>query len=142
MKKFFAIAACAVLFAGCDFLGGSDAVVASVANITITDAALGNAPAIRVEVQDVAGRAYATSTHANVALPLELDTQFDIHSGARDLFIVVIQDNGTGSFSPSDVLGVSDSFDGDLLAASAGSSVQVSGAVSAEISVAGPSAAE
>lgn len=136
MKKFFAFAACAVLLAGCDFLGGTEGPVASVANITITEADFGGASDVRVEVQDVAGRAYSATSHSDVSLPLALNTQFDIQSGSRDLFIVVLRDAGTGSYSSSDILGVSDAFDGDQLATSAGSSVQVGGSITADISVA------
>lgn len=136
MKKYFAFAACAVLLAGCDFLGGADAPVATVANITITDVALGGASDIRVEVQDVAGRAYSESNHTNVSLPLSLNMQFDVHNGARGLTIVVMRDNGTSSAQRYSFLGSSDLFTGDGLAAAAGSSVQVTGNVSATIDVA------
>jgi len=137
MKKYFAFAACAVLLAGCDFLGGADAPVASVANITITDATLGGSSDIRVEVQDVAGRAYSESNHANVALPLSLDMQFDVHNGARGLAIVIMRDNGASSTQRYSFLASSELFNGDGLAAAAGSSVQVNGSVSATIDVAG-----
>lgn len=137
MKKYFALAACAILFAGCDFVGGSDGPVASVANITITDAVITSTSSVRVEVQDVAGRAYSSSEHAALAFPLSLGVQFDVYNGPRDLFIVVLRDNGTGTFTQDDLIGSSDSFDGDALAAAAGSSVQVGGGVSATIDVAG-----
>ena len=137
MKKFFAFAACAVLLAGCDFLGGSDDLVASVANVTITAAALGGASNIRVEVQDVAGRAYSESDQTDVSLPLSLDMQFDVHNGARGLAIVVMRDNGASSAQRYSFLGSSDLFTGDGLAAAAGSSLQVGGSVSATIDVAG-----
>ena len=137
MKKYFAFAACAVLLAGCDFLGGSDAPVASVANITITDAAFGGASDIRVEVQDVAGRAYSESNHSDVTLPLSLGMQFDVHNGARGLAIVVMRDNGASSAQRYSFLAASDLFTGDGLASAAGSSLQVGGSVSATIDVAG-----
>ena len=137
MKKYFAFAACAVLLAGCDFLGGSDAPVASVANITITDAALGGASDILVQVQDVAGRSYSESSHADVSFPLSLDMQFDVHNGARGLAIVVMRDNGASTAQPYTFLASSDLFTGDGLAAAAGSSLQVGGNVSATIDVAG-----
>lgn len=141
MKKLIAFAAIAVFFAGCDIVSGdADGAVASVANITLTDVALNGASDIYVEVQDAAGRAYSQSSHANVSLPMSLDTQFDVFNGSRDLFIVVIRDNGSGQFTPNDILGASEGFDGDALAASAGSSIQVSGRVSATIDVAGSAA--
>ncbi|MDX1440203.1 MAG: hypothetical protein R3284_09900 [Rubricoccaceae bacterium] len=138
MKKLIAIAAFAVFFAGCDIVSGdADGAVASVANITITDASLGGSSDIYVEVQDAAGRAYSQTSHSGVSLPLSLGAQFEVHSASRDMFIVVMRDNGSGSFSASDIIGASDAFDGNMLAAAAGSSLQVGGAVSAEISVAG-----
>ena len=137
MKKIFAFAACVVLLAGCDFLGGSGDTVATVANITITDVALNGATDIRVEVQDVAGRAYSGGDHASVSLPLSLDMQFDVHNGARDLAIVVMRDNGASSAQRYAFVGSSDVFNGDGLATAAGSSVQVGGNVSATIDVAG-----
>ncbi len=136
MKKFFAFAACAMLFAGCDFVGGSDSPVARVANITITDAAIGSASNIRIEVQDVAGRAYASSNRSGPSFPLSLDTAFDVFSGGRDLSVVVMADNGEGASQRYTFLAASNSFDGDALAAAAGSSVQVGGSVSAQIDVA------
>jgi len=136
MKKYFAFAACAVLLAGCDFLGGSDAPVASVANITITEAALGGASSIRVEVQDIAGRSYSGSDHTDVSLPLSLDMQFDVHNGARGLAIIVMRDNGASSAQRYSFLAASDLFTGDGLASAAGSSLQVGGSVSATIDVA------
>ena len=137
MKKYFAFAACAVLLAGCDFLGGSDAPVASVANITITEAALGGASSIRVEVQDIAGRSYSESNHIDVSLPLSLGVQFDVHNGARGLAIIVMRDNGASSAQRYSFLAASDVFTGDGLASAAGSSLQVGGSVSATIDVAG-----
>ena len=137
MKKYFAFAVCAVLLTGCDFLGGSDAPIASVANVTITDAELGGASDIRVEVQDVAGRAYSESNQTDVSLPLSLNMQFDVHNGARGLAIVVMRDNGASSAQRYSFLGSSDLFTGDGLAEVAGSSLQVSGSVSATIDVAG-----
>ncbi len=137
MKKFFAFAACALVLAGCDFVGGTTDAVASVSNITINDAAIGTATSIRVEVQDVAGRAYSSSDHAVAAFPLSLDMQFDVFNGSRDLAIIVMADNGAGAQSRYTFLAASDQFDGDALAAAAGTSVEVGGSVSATIDVAG-----
>ena len=137
MKKYFAFAACAILFAGCDFVGGSGSPVASVANITITDAAIDGTSDIRVEVQDVAGRAYSSSDHAGVTLPLSLGVQFDVFNGGRDLTVVVMADRGASAEQQYAFLAASDQFDGDALAAAAGSSIQVGGGVSATIDVAG-----
>lgn len=137
MKKFFAFAACALLLAGCDFVGGNNEAVASVSNVTINDAAIGAATSIRVEVQDVAGRAYASSDITAATFPLALDMQFDVFNGSRDLAIIVMADNGAGAEARYTFIAASDQFTGDALAAAAGSSVEIGGSVSATIEVAG-----
>lgn len=144
MKKFVALAAVAVLFAGCDIVGGSDGPVASVASITITDADFGGATNIAVEVQSLDGRAiYSESFSGPQTLPLQLDqAAFDVHSAGASLFIFVLEDDGSGIYETEDILGFSESFNGEMLAAAAGSSLSVTGDVSADIAVAGTSTPE
>ena len=57
MKKFFALAAVAALFAGCDF-AGSDVEAASIAGVTVSGVTAPEGQTAFVDVQDVAGRSF------------------------------------------------------------------------------------
>lgn len=136
MKRILTLAACAVLFAGCDFAGGSDGPMTSVANVTLTAAPLqragggswdtDGAPDLYVEVQDVSGRAYYSSdvfenTEALPAGGLDLGGAFDLPGTSRSYFLVVIDVDD----DQNELMAISEAFSADDLAASTSETVEI-----------------
>jgi hypothetical protein len=144
MKQILALAACAALLAGCDFIGGSDADPVAFSSLTITASPLpadndGSAPDLYVEIQDAGGRAVYMAPsileEADAgAFPYTIGAPGELNGSTRSYFVVVMDRDADGN----DLIAASDGFSADDLRASASSTFAVSnaaGTLHAEIAI-------
>ena len=106
MKNLFALAACAALFTGCDFISGEDnGPPVTVSGIRLTNVPVdgfdtdGTTNDLVVEIQDALGRSYFRSEEVpNVTSDtLEISESFELSNSGRGLWIVLLDEDGAGS---------------------------------------------
>ncbi|NNF58637.1 MAG: hypothetical protein HKN04_10380 [Rhodothermaceae bacterium] len=135
MKKFFAIAACAILLTGCDFVGGSPGETVGIAGVTIN--AMPAATDLYVEIQDAGGRAIASSDAESFdgSLPYAVPgLSGDVAGTTRAHYLVLMERDSDGTNS---LIAVSDPFSGDeIRAAEAGMFPIQSSGIDAELAIA------
>lgn len=130
MRKLFLLPAGALLLAGCDFSGGSDAVTAPIARIQITDVAVsmdedGSNQDVFFEIQNAAGRSFYRSpvqTDADLTdgASAVIDGSVEIPSTASQMQIAFYDADGT-QLADADRLALSETFTiADLQAAADG----------------------
>ena len=135
MKKFFAIAACAVLLTGCDFAGGSSAETIGIAGVTIN--AMPAATDLYVEIQDAGGRAVASSDAESFdgSFPYAIsDLRGDISGTTRAYYLVLMERESDGT---NTLIAHSDEFSGDELRTAESGMFQIqSSGLDAELAIA------
>lgn len=140
MKKFLAIAACAALLTGCDFVGGASGDAVAVASLTIN--AMPAANDLYVEVQDAGGRAVpgmrSTADDFSGAFPYTVSgVSGEITGTTRSYFLVLMNEEADGTKS---LIAASPAFSADDLRAVASDSASTfrvqSGEVDAELTLA------
>jgi hypothetical protein len=144
MKKLVALAACAALLSGCDFVGGTDVDPVSFSSIVITDTPLprdedGSQPDLYVEVQGADGRAIfqgpVVEDAVRANLPYTLATDGEFIGASRGYYVVVMDRDADGY----DLIEASGHFTGDDLRTSSESVYEVTndnGRLRAEITLA------